>query len=363
MHLDDNIDWTLLGRYFAGELSPHDAAAVERWAAADPARRDELEAARRIWSDSGALPTPARVDAMWRSLIARMRTTSSPDLGATPPPPAPPRVRPTGAPVLAIVPLSRAAPRWPRVATAAAAVALLAVGVARHFGLGPTGERVASPPPAPREFATGRGQRATIRLADGSRVELGYASVLRIRQFGVERRELVLEGEAVFDVTHDERRPFVVHAAHATTQDVGTVFGVRAYPGDSTVRVIVVSGAVAVRPRGTGSDAAPGAVLQPRQLGRLDASGRLHVVSGIDTSAYLAWIAGRVSFANAPLFEIAAELERRFGVSIRIPDSAVAARRVTVDMSARSLADVLDAVIVPIHVRSRRSGDTIVLER
>ena len=365
MHGDDEIDWTRLARYFAGECSRDEAVAIERWIAADPGRRDEIDALRRWWDDARALPSPVRVDTMWTTLSARMRSGSvaSPrPAGTTPATPVSPR-RPT--PVLAIVPRSKPVTRWAIAGIGSIAAALIiTAGAVLYLGRDASPTQVTAES-APREFATGRGQRATIRLVDGSRVELGFASTLRVRQFEGGRRELVLEGEAVFDVVHDESRPFIVHAANATTEDLGTVFGVRAYPGDSAVRVVVVSGKVALRSRTETTGAGvPGTVLLPGQLGHLDGRGRVRVDSRVDTSAYLAWLSGRVAFDNLTLADIAADLERRFNVTIRISDSAVAARRVTlVDMPARSVTDVLDAAVVPLGLRFTRSGDTIAIER
>ena len=366
MHGKDEIDWTLLARYFAGECSQAETTAVEQWVAAEPTRREEIAALRQWWDDARALPSPARVDAMWNSLSARMHSATPASragaglAGASAP--SSPR-RPT--PVLAIVPRSKPSRRWAYGAVGAMAAALtIAVGAALYLQreVGPT--RVAAELAA-REFATGRGQRATIRLVDGSRVELGFASTLRVRQFENGRRELFLEGEAVFDVVHDGSRPFIVHAANATTEDLGTIFGVRAYPGDSAVRVVVVSGRVALRPRGeTSGSAQQGTVLLPGQLGRLDGAGQVRIDSRVDTSAYLSWLSGRVAFDNVPLADIAADLERRFSVTIRIADSALAARRVTVvDMPAKSITDVLDAAVVPLGLQFHRSGDVISIER
>ncbi|MFL5574379.1 MAG: FecR family protein, partial [Gemmatimonadaceae bacterium] len=221
--------------------------------------------------------------------------------------------------------------------------------------------------PELREFATARGQRATIRLVDGTRVELGYASRLRVAAFApaAGRREMYLEGEAVFDVVHDPARPFVVHAGNAVTEDLGTVFGVRAYPGDAAVRVLVVSGEVALRPRlpAPGADSTS-AVLGGGQLGRLDARGRVEVESGVDTTEYLGWLSGHVSFHDAPLSEVAAELARRFDVTVTIADPRVAARRVTVEMPGGSLTQILDAVTTPIALHHRRdaASGTVVIE-
>jgi transmembrane sensor len=363
MHDEHDIDWTLLARYFANVCSADEVTAVEQWVAAEPSRREELAALRRWWGDARALPSPMRVDAMWASLSARMHAAPAADSVRDGTATAVPHRRPT--PVLAIVPRSRPTMRWARVGAGALAAGLLiAAATAVYLRREVAPPRIAAAPEA-REFATGRGQRATIRLVDGSRVELGFASTLRVRQFESGRRELVLEGEAVFDVVHDASRPFIVHAANATTEDLGTIFGVRAYPGDSAVRVVVVSGKVALRPRTSTPNAPrPGTVLLPGQLGRLDARGQVRIDSRVDTSAYLAWLSGRVAFDNVPLADIAADLERRFSVTIRIPNSVIAALRVTVvDMPAQSVTDVLDAAVVPLGLRFRRSGDVISIER
>ena len=358
MHGDDDIDWTLLARYFAGESSAAETEVVERWIAAAPTRRDEIAALRRWWDDARALPSPGRVDTMWTALAAHMRSDAAAPARAASAP-----HRPT--PVLAIVPRSKPVRRWASVGLGAIAASLIiATATMLYLGREVPATQVASEPAA-REFATGRGQRATIRLIDGSRVELGYISTLRVQHFENGRRELFLEGEAVFDVVHDASRPFIVHAANATTEDLGTVFGVRAYPGDSAVRVVVVSGKVALRPRTeTPGAARQGAVLLPGQLGRLDGQGQVRIDSRVDTSAYLGWLSGRVAYDNVSIADVAADLERRFGVTIRISDTAHAARRVTVvDMPARSVTEVLDAAVIPLGLRFHRSNDVISIER
>src|SRR5689334_12633423 len=129
MHGDDDIDWTLLARYFAGDCSAAETAAVERWVAADPARPTEIAALRRWWDDARALPSPARVDAMWTSLSGRMHagedTAAAPGAATS----SGTHRRPT--PVLAIVPRSKpSTTRWRVAVGAIAASLILAVGAA-----------------------------------------------------------------------------------------------------------------------------------------------------------------------------------------------------------------------------------------
>jgi transmembrane sensor len=360
----DEIDWTLLARYFAAECSREERAEVERWAAVAPERAAELEALRQWWERAATLPTATRMDAMWHGLARRIRAAD----GAAPRESGA-HTRPIPRHGTPVIPFAAGAPArrvaWRAAAAAMAASVVIAVGGTLVWRAREASRQVASAEPMPREFVTTRGQRATIRLADGTRVELGYASTLRVRPFERGRRELELQGEAAFDVIHDPSRPFVVRAANAVTEDLGTSFVIRAYPDEQSVRVVVMSGKVAVRPA-TPAAGRVGreAVLGPGQLARLNAAGRLDVVTGVDTTEYLGWLSERVTYRNVRLDEVAADLERTFDVTVRIPDSAVAARRVTIDVPTKSLGDLLDAIAAPYNLRHRRTtGGAIVLER
>ena len=296
-----------------------------------------------MWQAAGSLPSADRIDAMWQALRRRMHEGEG---GVE-------WISPRERPVLSLE-TARAQPRrrlW--IASAVAATLVLALGAGllwRGLGTEPV-----------REFATPPGQRVTVKLADGSQVELGVASKLQMRVTRLGRRELHLEGEAVFDVVHDERRPFVVYAGNAVTQDVGTRFAIKAYAGDPEVRVVVVSGKVALRAARAGA-ATAAALLGPRALARLDAAGRTTVTPQIDPETYLAWTSGRLVFHQAQLREVAEQMGRWFDVTVDVPDPAVAGRRVTLDMPATSLDPVLAAVTVPLGLRAVRIDHHIVLE-
>ena len=86
-----------------------------------------------------------------------------------------------------------------------------------------------------------------LRLPDGTRGRLAPGSHLRVAaEFGADRRDIHLGGEAFFDVVHDPRRPFTVFAGNAGAREVGTAFSVRAYPQDSAATVVVREGEVAL---------------------------------------------------------------------------------------------------------------------
>ena len=345
---DDHNHWALLARYLAGECTTAEAAEVDRRLAADAALREELAELRRLWEQAGSLPSGSRIDAMWRELTESMQ-------GAEP-------AAPVTRPALRVVP-SQEAPRLRRVrltAGLAAAMAFAVIGTAVWKAGRTAPPAVAAP--AEREFSTAPGQRAEITLADGSHVQLGVASKMTVRLLDGGRREVHLDGEALFEVVHDARRPFLVYTAHAVTEDLGTEFGVRAYRTDTDVQVVVVSGKVSLRPagqaRGGAADSAA-ALLGPNDLGLIGSDGHTRV-RRVDPARYLAWTTGRLVFRQATLREVAVGLQRWYGVSIEIPES-IATRRVTLDMPVLSLARVLDAVTVPLNLRYTTTAQRVVL--
>src|SRR6185437_8203921 len=105
--------------------------------------------------------------------------------------------------------------RWrgamPRFGWLAAAVALLLISA-------PVALRVAHHHAAParraeRTVSTRLGERAIVRLSDGTQIVLAAASTLRYATAQLSAaREVEVTGEAYFDVAHDTARPFVVHA-------------------------------------------------------------------------------------------------------------------------------------------------------
>lgn len=110
-------------------------------------------------------------------------------------------------------------------------------------------------------------------LGDGSAIVLQPNSSLRYPQsFELDKREVYLEGEALFDIAKDARRPFLVYANELVTKVLGTSFSVRAYKNEPNVIVEVRSGQVSVFSKESQSDEAPkddprreGLVLSPNQ--------------------------------------------------------------------------------------------------
>ena len=88
-----------------------------------------------------------------------------------------------------------------------------------------------------------------LKLPDNSNVQLMPASSISYNQpFQNDRREIVLKGEAFFNVTKDSLRPFIVFSDAISTKVLGTQFLVTAFDTENTIRVALFSGHVVVEP-------------------------------------------------------------------------------------------------------------------
>jgi transmembrane sensor len=215
------------------------------------------------------------------------------------------------------------------IATAAAGVAALTLGAVVWSG--PSADWLREPIAAmvtrlsgAQIYSTSTGQRSTFVLDDGSSIELNAQSRIEVR-FSDYRREVVLvEGQALFNVTKDLRRPFIVRAGDRQVLAIGTRFDVRL---DSTsVQVTLLEGKVRVEEdtamwkRGQEIELTPGK--------QLVAGADANVVRDIDVAKVTGWREGRIYFNDLPLADAIQEMNRHSTVRIRLESAELADLRV-----------------------------------
>lgn len=341
-----DLDPVLLARYLSGEASPAEVALVRAWLVADARHRVQLDEMRRAWSSTFPLERPVDVDAAWRNVAATMHADagglSAPERfhaplrleGAHQTPARGVLVPPRHTPVIHV---ERRGSRTRAGIAAAAAVLIAAAGTVMHEGW-PDRHAPVAVARTTRDFVAAKGQRALIDLADGTHIVLAPATHLHVSlpTHGAGVRDVTLEGEAMFTVTHDAARPFVVHSRYGTTVDVGTSFAVRAFPGEA-YRVVVREGRVAL-----GGRRAP--VLVAGDVATREDDGALHITHGQDAAAILDWTNGRLTFEHTRFADLVPELERWYGIDIRITAPALRDRPVTGQLDTESRSEAMDAL-------------------
>jgi ferric-dicitrate binding protein FerR (iron transport regulator) len=212
-------------------------------------------------------------------------------------------------------------------------------------------------------IATKPGQRLDLRMPDGTRVVLGVASTLRYpKDYGVSQRQFYLEGQAYFEVAHDDVKPLTVYAGNAAARDLGTRFEVRAYAGDDGVEVVVAEGKVELTEKsGTAAASASRAVLVSGQLGRVNGTGRIVTRTRIDMGQRLGWIDGRLEFTDVPLRDMLPQLSRWYDVEFRLADPALGHRRLTGTFQGESVSALLQFLALSLDAGYEWDGRTIVL--
>ncbi len=182
-----------------------------------------------------------------------------------------------------------------------------------------------------QSFAAARGQRRSVRLPDGSTLELDAATQVAVR-FTRQRREVQLaDGQAMFSVQAHADQPFDVLAGALRITVVGTRFSVRhvraGLDAGQTV-VAVEEGRVRVQAQhAADAGVAPGVLLTAGQSVRGDDLGHLEAISQVSPAAVAPWRSGRISFTDATLAQALAEFERYGDTGLVLRDPAVAALR------------------------------------
>lgn len=147
-------------------------------------------------------------------------------------------------------------------------------------------------------------------LSDGTTVHLNAGSKLTYpAHFGGNRRMVLLEGEAYFDVTRDESHPFVVQTRFGEVTVLGTAFNVNAYTDAPACYTTLVYGKVNFSTPDNKS-----VTLSP---------GEQAVVSGkgvekhpVDVEEYIGWVSGVYTFNNRSLGDIMQTFERWYDIQV-----------------------------------------------
>lgn len=259
-------------RLDAGELSGADCEALERWLEEDPRHEGALARAQAIWTDLDR--------------VAALRG---------------------GAPVAAARRPSSHRQRVLRWALPLAACLLMAVAASSLFTY------------YHGRFASQRGQVRHLSLADGSSVVLDTDSVIRVRYTRRERGIYLRSGAASFQVAHDARWPFVVHAEDITVRALGTSFVVSLR--QKNVQVTVAEGTVEVRRHDGATSGPPHVVHHDHELVYEPARPpQLAALEPAQVDRKLAWRRGLLIFDGEDLAEAAAQVNRYASVPIVVDD-------------------------------------------
>lgn len=165
------------------------------------------------------------------------------------------------------------------------------------------------------------GKRSTLTLSDGSKVWLNSGSklVYPIAFLG-DKREVYIEGEAIFEVTHNKKKPFYVISDTQVVEVLGTVFGVTNYPDENSTNTILKSGSVQISYQDikTASTHSDKMKISPGTKASYDKNTKSIVSEKVDVDNYFSWKDGFLIFKNNDMKFIMKRISRYYNVEIAI---------------------------------------------
>ena len=212
--------------------------------------------------------------------------------------------------------------------------------------------------PAYITVAADTGQVKKVKFIDGTIVWLNScSSISYTNDYGTKKREVKLVGEAFFDVAHDNTRPFIVNTRYTTTHVLGTSFQVRAYSNE-TQSIEVTRGKVKVEMK-----ALPGSqayFLFPGEVVTYDPRNQRTEKSRTDLSLAGGWRSNLLHFDAQPLSEVAATLERRYGVTIRFSNVDLATRKFSGTFDNQGLKSILNSLRLSMELNIKYENQSVI---
>ena len=247
---------------------------------------------------------------------------------------------------------------------AAASIITLIIGSVVLYGL-----RSLKPVSKQNELVTHFGNRVHEILPDGSVIWLNSGSSVKYAKdfAGNSKREVTLNGEAYFDVKHDIKHPFIVHAGKLSVVVLGTAFNVKAYATDSFTETTLIRGKVEIlmssRP-GMNIMLLPNQkvtlsngkndirkttlpiISQPLKDSVQSASEQPSFSSGLPDKQIdeTAWIDDRLIFKHEAFSELALQLERWYNIKIVFDNQKYQEKQFTGKFKGQDIKEVMRAL-------------------
>jgi ferric-dicitrate binding protein FerR (iron transport regulator) len=242
--------------------------------------------------------------------------------------------------------------------TRAAAILLVALsaGVIYFFLYGSKSAEIKNMPVATANQLT-HSSHSLIKLPDGSSVLLNNNSTLDYTTFTKDSREVILSGEAYFDIARDKKHPFIIRTGKLHTTVLGTAFNIRAYPEENDVTVTVTRGKVEVEME----DKTLG-IITPNQQISFNKQNGSTVQQQVHADSILVWKQNDLVFDNTNFEEAAVIISNRFNVTVTFANELLKNCRFTASfLNENNIDQVLTVLCDVNNATYEKKNDLIII--
>lgn len=153
------------------------------------------------------------------------------------------------------------------------------------------------------------GQRAELILPDSTRVWLNaHSKLIYPVSFGKGNRQVELNGEAYFDVVHNEKQPFIVKTRQMDIQVLGTEFNVTSY--SSNFEVSLLRGCIEL------SSPSISSTYRMKEKEHIKLKDNKLIINNITDYDYFRWKEGLICFNNESVATIIEKLKLYYDINI-----------------------------------------------
>ncbi|MGZ2369888.1 FecR family protein [Ancylomarina sp. YFZ004] len=164
------------------------------------------------------------------------------------------------------------------------------------------------------ELLIGKGEEYQLVLSDGTRVWLNSETRLKFPvKFSKNRREVILEGEAFFEVTKNAHAPFIVKTGPMDIEVLGTSFNVSAYKDEASIQTTLVEGKVKVS---SNIGQSLEQILKPNEQAVFSKSNNQFEIIEVNAVLYASWREGIFVFNEENLEDILRKLSRWYDINV-----------------------------------------------
>lgn len=197
-----------------------------------------------------------------------------------------------------------------------------------------------------------------VELRDGSRIFLNRNSrLIYTRHFGKKEREVILNGEAFFEIARDTAKPFIIKAGKANVKVLGTSFDVLTENEESKVQVFVKTGTVMLY-NNTGSR---NIIVEPGYVGTIDSTSTMKKIN--KDPNYLAWKTGYLVYDGQKLEVVFKDLKKVYNMNIVADDPEIMNETWTIPIYNQSQETIIRLICASFNLAYSKDGDIYHLTR
>ncbi len=193
----------------------------------------------------------------------------------------------------------------------------------------------------------------TLTLPDGSDISINRNSEIDYATNFTENRNVILDGEAYFDVERNEERPFTIVTDEANVRVLGTSFNI--HEKENSVEVFVTSGSVEVS---VGDEKV---VLTKNEMVSCQ-DGKITKLK-VPGANYLSWKSSKLIFEEAALHKVVEDLRRHYKVQLVFSiDSKAMNHPITDTFADEDFESVLETLVLITGIKYIKEGNTYVIQ-